>query len=66
MEMISVASQAVSAAGYDPMTRRMKIRFRTGRTYDFCRVPQFVFDAFMASPSKGRYFDAHIRDRYNC
>nr|WP_253074512.1 KTSC domain-containing protein [Paraburkholderia caribensis] len=44
----------------------MKIRFRTGRTYDFCRVPQFVFDAFMASPSKGRYFDAHIRDRYNC
>jgi hypothetical protein len=66
MEMVRVYSSAISAIGYDPETRRMKVRFITGVTYDFCRVPPDVVDRFMKSPSKGGFYNSHIRDRYPC
>ena len=66
MEMIRVSSSAISAIGYDPATQRMKIRFTSGSTYDFCRVPEHVFTGFLQSSSKGSYYDRHIRDRYRC
>jgi hypothetical protein len=66
MEMIPVRSSAISAIGYDPASRRLKIRFKQGRTYDFCNVPQDVFDRFLTAPSKGRFYDDRIRDRYPC
>lgn len=66
MEMIRVSSSAISAIGYDPLTSKMKIRFTEGYTYDFCRVPENVFNAFLKSSSKGAYYNNHIRDRYQC
>lgn len=66
MEMIRVTSSAISAVGYDPGTQRMKIRFTSGRTYDFCRVPEHVFTGLLQASSKGTYYDRHIRDRYQC
>lgn len=66
MEMIRVASSAISAVGYDPTTRRMKVTFKQGRTYDFCGVPPDVHNSFMRAGSKGSYYDRVIRDRYQC
>lgn len=66
MEMISVRSSAISAIGYDPSSQRMKIKFKQGRTYDFCRVPQDIFDGFISASSKGRYYESRIRGRYRC
>ena len=66
MNMIPVSSSAISAIGYDPSTMRMRIRFKEGGSYDFCRVPQSVFDAFLRSGSKGTYYTNHIRGRYQC
>ncbi len=66
MQMIPVRSSAMVAVGYDPQTRRMKIAFTQGRTYDFCGVPQYVFDGLMSTSSKGRYYNDHIKDRYQC
>jgi hypothetical protein len=66
MQMIRVSSSAISAVGYDPDTRRMKITFVQGHTYDFCRVPQHVFDGLLRSSSKGGYYNDHIKDRYQC
>lgn len=66
MRMISVSSSAISAVGYDPSTMRMQIRFKQGRTYTFCRVPQHVFDGFLGAGSKGRYYDQYIRAHYQC
>lgn len=66
MEMIAVSSSAIAAIGYDPETMRMKIRFTQGHTYDFCRVPKEVFQAFLNSYSKGAYYNDYIRDRYQC
>lgn len=66
MEMIRVASTAIISVGYDPESRKMRIRFKQGRAYSFCNVPQHVFDKFLSASSKGRYYDRYIKDRYRC
>lgn len=66
MEMIRVSSSAIEAIGYDPTTMRMQIRFTSGNTYPFCRVPKDVFDRFMRASSKGDFYNSYIRDRYQC
>lgn len=67
MDMIAViSSSAIAAVGYDAATRQMKIRFVAGHTYDFCGVPQSVFDGLLHAASKGRYYNEHIKDRYPC
>lgn len=66
MEMIPVDSSAIEAVGYDPTTRRLCIRFKEGRTYDFCGVPAQVYKALRAAASKGTYYAEHIRGRYDC
>lgn len=59
-------STAIRRAEYNPETRRMKLWFADGGEYDFCRVPQNVFDGLCNASSKGRYYHAFIRDRYDC
>lgn len=66
MQMIGMSSSAIVAVGYDPHTRRMKITFAQGHTYDFCGVPQHVFDGLIRAASKGSYYNDHIKDRYPC
>jgi hypothetical protein len=66
MEMINVHSSCMRAVGYDPATRRMKITFTEGKTYDFCFVPEHIFNGLLAASSKGTYYNSHIRDRYQC
>ena len=45
----------------------LDIQFRgSGRWYRYFEVPARVCDAFRAAPSKGRFFNARIRDRYPC
>ena len=66
MKMIRVVSSALQAVGYDPETWRMKITFAQGYTYDFCGVPQHVYDGLMRAGSKGTYYNDYIKDRYKC
>jgi KTSC domain len=66
MEMIRVSSSAMSAVGYDAQSRRMKITFAQGHAYDFCGVPQQVFDGLLRASSKGSYYNDFIKDRYQC
>lgn len=66
MDMIHVSSSAIAAVGYDPMTMRMQIRFVQGDTYDFCGVPAHVFNGLLNARSKGRYYNDHVRDHYQC
>jgi len=66
MEMIPVRSSAINAIGYDADTQRMKIIFTEGKTYDFCRVPPYIYNGLLTATSKGTYYNVHIRDRYQC
>ena len=58
-------STVIKELAYDPETQTLSVWFRpSGRRYDYSEVPQRVYDALRQSPSKGRYFNAHIRDDY--
>ena len=67
MKMISVNSSAIAAIGYNPVSRNMKIKFRNNHiTYDYCNVPEELFQEFLDSISKGTFYDQNIKDKYNC
>lgn len=58
------ASSSLRAAGYDPRGAILRLTSRSGRIYDYFRVPPQVDDELMSADSKGRYFNHHIRDRF--
>ncbi|TMJ20242.1 MAG: KTSC domain-containing protein [Alphaproteobacteria bacterium] len=57
-------SSVIRKAHYDPDRQILDIVFTTGRRYLYRDVPQSRADGFQAAFSKGRYFNAHIRDAY--
>ena len=58
-------STVVRNYDYDPAARELEVLFTTGRRYIYRDVPQAVVDEFANAFSKGRYFNAHIRDPYD-
>jgi hypothetical protein len=58
-------STVIRRFSYDPQARALDVLFTTGRRYVYHDVPQAVVDEFRAAFSKGRYFNAHIRDAYD-
>lgn len=37
-----------------------------GKTYNYCRVPERIFDAFQGAQSKGSYYNRVIKNQFNC
>jgi len=58
-------SSAVTGFGYNPEKRCLRIIFREGETYDYLRVPQRVFAAMQAAPSKGQFVTAEVKGVYD-
>jgi hypothetical protein len=58
-------SSVIRAAYYDPDRQMLDITFATGRRYLYRDVPPDAADRFRAARSKGRHFNAHIRDHYD-
>ena len=58
-------STVIRAAHYHPDGEVLDIIFTTGRRYLYHRVSPEEADRFAAAFNKGRYFNAHIRDRYD-
>jgi len=58
-------STVIRAAYYDPDRQVLDIIFTTGRRYLYRDVPLEEADRFQAAFSKGRHFNAHIRDHYD-
>lgn len=59
-------SIVISQFSYDPASRALDVTFVTGRRYRYRNVPEKVVRDFRAAFSKGRYFNARIRDRFRC
>lgn len=50
MEMTPMRrSRALEEAGYDAVTRTLRVRFRHGGGYDYLDVPPEVFDGLISS-----------------
>lgn len=60
MERTPVQSSSIQSVGFEHGT--MEVEFAGGRVYSFT-ASQSEYDAFMASESKGRFFNAHFRAR---
>jgi hypothetical protein len=60
----AMPSSVIKAAYYRPDEAVLDILFTTGRRYLYHDVPAAEAERFAAAFSKGRYFNAHIRDRY--
>jgi KTSC domain-containing protein len=58
-------SSVIQAAYYDPDREQLDILFTTGRRYLYHGVPPDEAERLRAARSKGRYFNARIRDRYD-
>jgi hypothetical protein len=57
-------STVIHRFAYDPARRTLDIEFVSGRLYRYREVPEEVAERFRSAFSKGRFFNAHIRDIY--
>lgn len=64
VQRTAVSSEAIASVGYESASRSLEIQFVGGGLYRYYEVPQGVFEELMGADSHGRYFMAHIRDRY--
>jgi hypothetical protein len=55
-------SSTLAAAGWGQGV--LELEFRSGSIYRYDGVPQGVFEALLAAPSRGRFFNRRIRGRY--
>jgi hypothetical protein len=62
MKREDVESSVIGAVGY---SRVLEIQFESGRVYQYYDVPQDVFEGMLNAESKGRYFNAHIRGKFD-
>lgn len=57
-------STAIREIDYDAGRAKLLVRFVSGQLYVYVGVPGEVHRSFVRAPSKGRFFQAEIRDRY--
>ena len=64
MEREPVSSTTLKSIGYDSDSKVLEVEFRSLVVYAYRDVPMWAYEGLMTSRSKGRYFDARIRNRY--
>jgi hypothetical protein len=58
-------STSIRQTRYNPETRILSVWFvASGKRYDYEAVPPETYAAFRQAFSKGRFFNAHIRDHF--
>lgn len=58
-----VSSSAISRLEWSEGT--LSIWFRSSnQQYDYFGVPEDVYRKFLAAPSKGKFYDLHIKDKF--
>ena len=63
--MRDVQSSALRSVGYDGGQQTLVITFQSGGTYEYSGVPRSVYEELMRAPSKGTYFNAHVKGQYS-
>ena len=59
-------SRLLEAAAYYEQMTLLVLAFRSGAVYRYSGVPASTYYELLRSESKGKYFNAHIRNRYVC
>lgn len=50
--------------GYDEDNRVLEIEFQSGEIWQYVDFPQSVYLVMLISPSIGKFFQEHIRDKF--
>jgi hypothetical protein len=61
MNSTVVESTTLAALAYDDGREILHLEFRSGALYRYYGVPATVYEALLAAPSKGGYFNRAIR-----
>lgn len=64
MERQKVNSSDIAAIGYDPATQTLEIEFHATGCYRYFSVPPPVHQAFLATPTHGKFFHQNIKGKY--
>jgi len=59
--MINVISSDIHAIGYNEDLKTLRIKFRSGRIYEYFGVPMEDYKNLMNAQSKGKYFHRFIK-----
>jgi len=62
MKRIPVKSSNLKAIGYK--SEIMEVEFLSGSVYEYSEVPQEKYDDLMSAPSKGKYYNQHIKGEF--
>lgn len=62
MQMTSIQSSNIKAAGYENNT--LRVRFGNGTEYDYKGVSPQMFDGLMLAKSQGKFFNTVIRSKF--
>jgi hypothetical protein len=63
MRITAVESTTFAIIAYEEARELLQLEFRGGAIYYF-GVPPGVHDCLLRAPSKGRYFNGEIRERF--
>ena len=63
VDMYPVDSSRITDMGYDVETATVYVRFTDGKDWCYYNVPEEVWEAFEAAPSKGRFIKDEL-DHY--
>lgn len=61
MDRHAVESSVIKSIGCSVV---LEVEFESGRVYQYFDVPIAVYLEFLTAESKGKYFNAHIRNEY--
>lgn len=64
MQRTPVLSSNICSIGYDSSQAVLEVEFTSGDVYRYYGVPQYLYEQFMGSASKGEFLHDHIRDSY--
>lgn len=64
MERQPIDSSSLRSVGHDSESQILEVEFLNGRIYRYFNVAADAYVAILQAPSKGAFFNAHIKDRY--
>lgn len=64
MERIEVESTNIEAVTYNENDSVLTIEFKSGATYEYYDVPEYIVDELLTAESKGRYANRNIYKSY--
>ena len=64
MDRIPLNSTILAWVRYLPDLRLLQVGLRTGPDYEYFDVPAATYSGLLASESKGRYYNLHIRNEF--